>query len=210
MKKMTFYTHPWSRGRVTRWMLEECEADYDTQVLEYNTSMKADEYLAINPMGKVPALKHGDTIITENAAIIMYLADAFPEKQLAPAIDSPARGDYYRWLLFTAGPLEAVATAKSLNLLPPEDKSSTTGYGRIDDVINTLDKALTNTSYLCGDQFSAADLYLSACINWYMQFAILPKLSSFTQYTEKHRNRVAAIKAFEMDEELSKQYPVSQ
>lgn len=210
MKELIFYTHPWSRGRIARWMLEECEANYQTQVLEYNTSMKADEYLAINPMGKVPALKHGDTIVTENAAICMYLADAFPEKQLAPAVNSAARGDYYRWLLFAAGPLEEVATAKALDLLAPAEKSSMVGYGKLEDVINTLDKALTNTTYLCGNQFSTADLYLSACINWYMQFDILPKLPSFEQYVEKHRSRAAGLKAFAMDEELSKQYPVPQ
>lgn len=208
---ITFYTHPWSRGRVTRWMLEECAANYQTEVLEYGTSMKAAAYLAINPMGKVPALKHGDTIITENAAICMYLADVFTDKQLAPPVDSKARGVYYRWLMFTAGPLEAVATAKSLKHLPEQpsnNERSMAGYGCLDGVVNTLEQSLTGVTYLCNDQFTAADLYLSACLNWYMQTGIIPKRPAFEQYVEKHGKRPAALKAFEMDEALSKQYPV--
>lgn len=208
MSDIIFYTHPWSRGRVTRWMLEECQADYTTKVLEYGTTMKDNSYLAINPMGKVPALKHGDTIITENAAICAYLADQFPQQSLAPKVDSPARGDYYRWLFFIAGPLEAAAISKSLGLLAPADKSSTAGYGTFDDVVNTLEKTLTNTTYLCGEQFSAADLYMAANLGWYLEFDLIPKLECFQQYVEKHRNREAARKAFEMDEALAKEYPV--
>ena len=104
---ITLYTHPMSRGRTARWMLEECGATYDTVVLDYGTSMKAPAYLAINPMGKVPALTHGDIVVTEQAAICAYLADLFPEKKLAPAVGSPQRGAYYRWLFFAAAPLEA-------------------------------------------------------------------------------------------------------
>ena len=109
---LTFYTHPMSRGRVARWMLEETGLSYDTVLLEYGTTMKAPEYLAINPMGKVPALKHGDTVITEQAAICMYLADLVPEKQLAPPVGSFERGSYYRWISFMA-PLEQLMVAKA-------------------------------------------------------------------------------------------------
>lgn len=192
-------------------MLEECEANYQTEILKYGTSMKADAYLAINPMGKVPALKHGDTVVTENAAICMYLADVFADKQLAPPVDSKARGTYYRWLMFVAGPLEAVATAKSLKQLPKKSSGSDrsiAGYGCLDDVVNTLEKSLTGITYLCGKQFTTADLYFSACLNWYMQFDIIPKHPAFEQYVEKHKNRPAALKAFEIDEVLSKEYSV--
>ncbi len=103
--KLVFYTHPMSRGRIVRWMLEEIGAPYETQVLDYGTTMKAPDYLAINPMGKVPAIMHGDSVVTECAAICAYLADAFPAAGLAPNVTSRDRGAYYRWLFFAAGPL---------------------------------------------------------------------------------------------------------
>ncbi|WP_458329479.1 glutathione S-transferase N-terminal domain-containing protein [Ottowia flava] len=116
---LTFYTNPMSRARVARWMLEETGLPYETQVLEYGTTMKAPGFLAINPMGKVPALKHGDTVVTENAAICMYLADLVPEKKLAPPVGSHARGPYYRWISFM-GPLEQLMVAKTTGGALPE------------------------------------------------------------------------------------------
>ena len=106
---LVFYTHPHSRGRIARWMLEEVDAEYRTEVVEYATEMKSPRYLAINPMGKVPAISHRGAVVTETAAICAYLADAFPNAGLAPA--PRERGAYYRWLFFAAGPLEA-ATAR--------------------------------------------------------------------------------------------------
>ena len=110
---LTFYTHPQSRGRIVRWMLEEVGTPYDTVLLDYGTTMKAPEYLAINPMGKVPAIQHGQTVVTEAAAICAYLADAFPQVGLAPAPDDQLRGPYFRWLFFAAGPLGAAASNKA-------------------------------------------------------------------------------------------------
>jgi glutathione S-transferase len=115
MADLTLYTNPMSRGRIARWMVEEVGQPYDTVLLEYGGSMKGADYLAINPMGKVPAIRHGETIVTEGAAICAYLADAFPEAGLAPP---PAeRGAYYRWLFFGAGPLEQAVNAQALGLL---------------------------------------------------------------------------------------------
>src|SRR6201989_2603118 len=116
MTDLTFYTNPQSRGRIARWMLEETGAAYETVVLGYADSMKSPEYLAINPMGKVPAIRHGDTVVTEGAAICAYLADAFPDAGLAPPLSD--RGDYYRWLFFAAGPIESAVTAKSFGFEP--------------------------------------------------------------------------------------------
>ncbi|NLX17283.1 MAG: glutathione S-transferase, partial [Ramlibacter sp.] len=99
---LRFYTHPMSRGRMVRWMLEECQASYETVVLAYNSSMKSPDYLRLNPMGKVPALQHGEVVVTETPAILCYLADLHPQAQLAPAVGDPARGSYYRWLFFVA------------------------------------------------------------------------------------------------------------
>ncbi|MEJ0058187.1 MAG: glutathione S-transferase N-terminal domain-containing protein [Terricaulis sp.] len=115
-KDLVFYTNPMSRGRITRWMLEEIGAPYRTEVLDYGTTMKAPEYLAVNPMGKVPAILHGDVIVTEGAAICAYLADAFPEAGLAPAVDDPLRGTYYRWLFFAAAAWKRPPASRRLAL----------------------------------------------------------------------------------------------
>lgn len=105
---LTFFTNPMSRGRIARWMLEEVGEPYETQVVEYGEAMKSPEYLAVNPLGKVPAIRHGDQIVTECAAICAYLADAFPQAGLAPPVEQ--RGNYYRWMFFAAGPVEAAIT----------------------------------------------------------------------------------------------------
>ena len=120
-EELVFYTNPMSRGRVARWMLEEVGAPYRTEIIEYGEQMKSPPYTDINPMGKVPAIKHGETVVTENAAICAYLADAFPASGLAPAPGSALRGPYYRWLFFGAGPLEAAWVNQALGVqVPPE------------------------------------------------------------------------------------------
>jgi glutathione S-transferase len=208
MPPITLYTHPWSRGRMVRWMLEECGADYEVQVLHYGASMKAPAYTALNPMGKVPALRHGDTVITETAAICAYLADQFPARRLAPPIDSPERGAYYRWLFFTAGPVEAAVTAKALGLLAPEDKRATAGYGTYGDVMNTLESAvrhaLANGGFLCG-HFTAADLYLAGQLYFGMQFNTIEKRPLFEQYVQPIGTRAASVKAAALDDQLAEQ-----
>src|SRR5580698_10693584 len=120
--ELVLYTNPQSRGRVARWMLEEVGQPYKTEVLDYASTMKAPAYLAINPMGKVPALRHGDAVVTENAAICAYLADAFPQAKLAPPPGHRLRGPYYRWMFFAAGPVEAAATNKAMGFVPPEGR----------------------------------------------------------------------------------------
>lgn len=192
---LTLYTHPWSRGRVARWMLEETGLPYRTEILDYGTSMKAPAYRAINPMGKVPAIQHGDTVVTENAAILMYLADLVPEKKLAPPVGTPARGPYYRWIAFMA-PLEAMLTAKSAGALAKPEQA---GYGTEDDLINTLDAAVKDRAHLAGDTFTAADLLVSAYIGWYLQFGLLPARPAFAQFAARHRERPAAQRANELD-----------
>ena len=192
---LTLYTHPWSRGRVARWMLEETGLPYQTEILDYGTTMKAPAYRAINPMGKVPAIQHGDTVVTENAAILMYLADLVPEKKLAPPVGTPARGPYYRWIAFMA-PLEAMLTAKSAGALAKPEQA---GYGTEDDLVNTLDAAVKDRAHLAGDTFTAADLLVSAYIGWYLQFGLLPARPAFAQFAARHRERPAAQRANELD-----------
>ena len=205
---LTLYTHPKSRGRTVRWMLEECGARYDTVVLDYGTSMKAPAYLAVNPMGKVPALRHGDTAITECAAICTYLADLFPEKKLAPPVGSAARGAYYRWLFFAAAPLEAAFVGKSLDQLAPADKASMVGYGSYAQAMDTLEFAITQgRPYLCGDQFTAADLYLSAALGWGMHNSSIEKRPAFERYVQPILQREAYVCASAIDDALLAQHP---
>ena len=201
---LRFYTHPMSRGRMVRWMLEECQASYETVVLAYNSSMKSPDYLRLNPMGKVPALQHGEVVVTETPAILCYLADLHPQAQLAPAVGDPARGSYYRWLFFVAGPMEAVVTGKALGLLAPPDKAGMVGYGSYDDVLRNVATALAALSpvspYLCGTQFSAADLYLASQLMWGMQFGTIERQGLFEDYVARCTARPAFSRTSLIDE----------
>lgn len=199
MNNITFYTHPMSRGRVTRWMLEETGLPYDTVLLDYGTTMKAPEYRAINPMGKVPALKHGDTVITEQAAICMYLADLVPDKHLAPPVGTPERGSYYRWISFMA-PLEQLMTAKADGSALPKPEMA--GFGTEKDLLDTLEAALKDREHLAGQHFTAADLLVAAYVGWYLQFKLLEPRAAFTAFAERHQQRPAARRADEIDDAL--------
>ncbi|MEO7178036.1 MAG: glutathione S-transferase family protein [Allosphingosinicella sp.] len=199
---LTFYTNPMSRGRIVRWMLEEVGQPYETVLLDYGTTMKAPEYLAVNPMGKVPAIKHGDIVVTEGAAICAYLADAFPDAGLAPPPGSPLRGPYYRWLFFAAGPVESAVTAKSLGLLAPADKKRMAGYGSFEETVDTLERSVGSGPYICGDQFTAADVYVGSQIGWGMMFNSIEKRPAFEEYFGRISSRPAAIRARALDDAL--------
>ncbi|PWG01817.1 glutathione S-transferase family protein [Sphingosinicella humi] len=203
MPSLTFYTNPRSRGRVARWMLEEVGEPYETVILDYGTTMKGAEYLAINPMGKVPAIKHGDTVVTEAAAICAYLADAFPEKGLAPPLGDPRRGTYFRWLFFAAGCVEAAVTSKALGLLAPADKKQMVGYGSYEETIDALERAVSAGPYICGDQFTAADVYVGSQIGWGMMFGTIDKRPLFEDYVARLQFRPAAQRANQLDDEAT-------
>src|SRR3546814_55301 len=200
MPNLTFYTNPQSRGRIARWMLEEVGEPYDTVILDYGTTMKDADYLAINPMGKVPAIKHGDTIVTEARAICAYLADAFPDKGLAPPLADPRRGPYFRWLFFAAGCVEPAVTSKALGLLAPADKKQMAGYGSYEETIDTLERAVSGAPYICGDQFTAADVYVGSQIDWGLMFGTIEKRPAFEAYVGRLQSRPAARRANELDD----------
>ena len=204
---LVFYTNPMSRGRIVRWMLEEVRAPYRTEVLEYGTTMKSAEYLAINPMGKVPALCHGDTVVTETAAICAYLADAFPEAGLAPP--TGARGAWYRWLFFAAGPIEAATTDRFLGVEPttPEQQGRV-GYGSYGAVMDTLEQALAGGGYIAGEDFSAADVYVGSHVGWGLQSGSIEKRPAFTDYWSRLEGRDAWRRASEMDDASGRAYPL--
>lgn len=200
--EIVFYTNPMSRGRIARWMLEEVGRPYRTVVLDFGTTMKAPDYLAINPMGKVPAVVWRGVAVTECAAVCAWLADACPEAGLAPAFDDPARGTWLRWLFFAAGPLEAAVTAKALDLLAPPDKAGMAGYGSFDQVVDALEQAVTPGPWILGDRFSAADVYVGSQIVWGLQFKTLPGREAFTAYAARLSARPAAVRAREIDDAL--------
>ncbi len=200
MTSLTFYTNPMSRGRIARWMLEEVGEPYETVLLDYGTTMKSADYLAINPMGKVPAIRHGEVVVTEGAAICAYLADAFPQAGLAPAHGAPERGTYYRWLFFGAGPLESAVTGKAMGLLAPADKAMMAGYGTFESVMDALESAVSGPAYLCGEQFTAADVYVGAQIGWGLQFGTMEKRPAFEAYSARLSQREAAKRAAAIDD----------
>ena len=202
---LVFYTHPMSRGRTVRWMLEEVGQPYRTEVLDYTTTMKAPEYLSINPMGKVPALRHGDTVITEAAAICAYLADVFPEAGLAPPHGDRRRGPYYRWLFFVAGPLEAAWTNEVMGFTVPPDKARMSGYGSFAAVVDALETAVSQAPYLVGENVSAADIYVGANLGFGLQFGMIEKRPAFEHYVARLTTRPAALRAKEIDDALAQQ-----
>ena len=200
---LTFYTNPMSRGRIARWMLEETGQPYRAEVLEYGAAMKSPQYLAINPMGKVPAIVHGGVVVTECAAICAWLADAFPEAGLAPAPGDPLRGPYYRWLFFAAGPLEAAVTAKSLGLLAPAEKSGMAGYGSYEQTVDALETVVAGAApWLLGERFSAADVYVGSQVVWGQQFGTLPARPAFAAYAARLQARDAYRRATALDDAM--------
>ena len=198
MADLTFYTNPQSRGRIVRWMLEEVGEPYDTELVTYDR-MKDDAYLAVNPMGKVPSIKHRGKIVTECAAICAYLADVFPQSELGPKEDEKA--DYYRWLFYAAGPLEQAVTNNYAKFTPSPEQGRMFGYGNYDTAIDVLDKLLGSRNYVCGDRFTAADVYVGSAVMWGTQFGTMPQRDSFTAYVDRIKGREAFQRGWQKDDE---------
>jgi glutathione S-transferase len=199
---LTFYTNPQSRGQIARWMLEEVGEPYDQVLLDYGTTMKSPDYLAINPMGKVPAIRHGDVVVTEGAAICAYLADVFPEKGLAPPPGDPLRGSYYRWMFFGAGPVEYAVTNHYCRWEPTPEQSMMVGYGGYGTVLDVLEQLVAAGPYLLGDRFSALDVYLGSQIAWGIGFGTMEKRPGFEDYVARITARPAYAKAKAIDAAL--------
>jgi glutathione S-transferase len=200
--ELVFYTHPMSRGRMVRWMLEEVGMPYRSEVIEYGPALKSPAFLAVNPMGKIPVLRHGEMVITECAAICAYLADAFPDAGLAPPSGDRLRGAYYRWLFFAAGPVEAAITNQALGVTVPEGKERMVGYGSMANVLDTLEGTLAAREYLVGDRFTAADVYLGSQLGFGMMFRTIEKRAAFEAYCARLQARPAAARARALDDAL--------
>jgi glutathione S-transferase len=199
MADLIFYTNPQSRGRIVRWMLEEVGQPYETEVIPYD-QLKSERYLAVNPMGKVPAIKHRGHVITECAAICAYLADAFPQAGLGPREEEKA--DYYRWFFYAAGPVEQAFTNHAAGWEVPPDKERMFGYGNYDRVTAVLDELFSLHDYVCGDRFTAADVYVGSQIMFPMQFGMIPERDSFLRYRDRLQQRAAYKRANEIDEKI--------
>lgn len=194
---LVFYTNPQSRGRIVRWMLEEVGASYETEIIGYD-QLKDDRYLAINPMGKIPALRHGDQVVTECAAICAYLADVFPEAGLGPRTHEKA--DYYRWFFYAAGPIEAAVSNHAMGWVPTPERERMFGYGNFERVVTVLDALLGSRDYVCGDRFTAADVYFGSQLMFPMQFKMLPEQDSFLRYRDRLTSREAYQRATRLDD----------
>lgn len=200
MADLIFYTNPQSRGQTVRWMLEEVGAPYDTQVLDYGSTMKQEPYLSINPMGKVPAIVHKGKVVTEVAAICCYLADAFPDANLAPPPSD--RADYYRWIFFCSGPIEAAFSNKAVGWEPTPERQRMFGYGSYEAAVGNLERALTGKTYIAADHFTAADLFVGAMVNFMLTFKLLEPTPVFSDYAQRMTDRDAYRRAKQIDADL--------
>jgi glutathione S-transferase len=196
MADLIFYTNPQSRGRIVRWMLEEVGVPYETEVIPYD-QMKSERYLAIHPLGKVPAIRHGEHVVTECAAICAYLADVFPQAGLGPHDDEKA--DYYRWFFYAAGPLEAAVSNQAMGWIPTPERERMFGYGNFERAVAVLDELFSLRDYVCGDRFTAADVYVGSQLMFPMQFGLIPEKDSFVRYRERLQAREAYRRASDID-----------
>lgn len=203
--ELVLYTNPMSRGRIARWMMEELGQPYRAEIVGFGAPMKDAAYKAINPMGKVPALVHGSTVVTECAAICAYLADVFPQAELAPPPGDKRRGTYYRWMFFAAGPIEAAVAGKAFGFSAPPEAARSLGYGTYADAMDTLEYAVSQSEYIAGDRFSAADVYVGSQVLWGLQFGTIEKRPAFEAYGARLAARPAALRAKKIDDELMAQ-----
>ena len=200
---LVFYSSPMSRGRIVHWMLEEVGVPYRFEVVNLESQdQKKPGFLAVNPMGKVPAIVHRGTVVTECGAICAYLADAFPAARLAPPVDSPLRGTYYRWLFFGGTCVEAAVIDRMLSR-PPASRPGALGYGSYDDTVATLEKALTPGPYILGPQFSAADVYVGSQIGFGMMMKALEPRPPFKDYLDRLQERPAYKRFMEKSDQIA-------
>jgi glutathione S-transferase len=202
MADYTFFTNPMSRGQIVRWALHEVNADYEQVLVDWTDKPAA--LLSANPMGKVPTIVHhapdGDRTVTEAAAICLYLAEMHPEAGLLP--NDAETADYLRWTFFAAGPIEQCITSKALHFEPAPEQEMMAGWGSFERTMNALDQFLTGRTWVCGERFTMADVYVGSSIDWGMTFGILPPKESFVAYAERVQARPAYKAAKAVDNAL--------
>jgi glutathione S-transferase len=202
MSQLTLYHATPSRSSIALWMLEEIGEPYDVKLLDLASGeQRKPHYLAINPMGKVPALKHGDAVVTETPAICTYLADAFPRAGLNIPVGDARRGVYLKWLFFAPGVLEPAVTDRAFPR-KEEARRSALGYGDFDTVMDVLSKAVTPGPFLMGEQFTAADVVIGANVRWGTMFKLIPERKELTDYVGRFNDRPALKRAEARDAEF--------
>ena len=203
MAELTLYHAAPSRSSIVLWMLEEIGQPYDVRLIRLSAgdNLRPD-YLAINPMGKVPSLKHGDSVITEVAAICTYLADEFPAKKLNIPVGTPRRGEYLKWMFFGPSVIEPAMTDRAF---PRKEapRAAALGWRDFDVVLDIVSKAVAKGPYLMGEQFTAADIVIGSGLRYGMMFKMIPERKEFLDYTARFQGRPAALRAQEKDKELA-------
>jgi len=203
--EIVFYYNPMSRARIAHWMLEEVAVPYRIELLRFDKGdQKKPEYLAVNPMGKVPAIVHRGVVVTEAAAICTYLADAFPKAQLAPPLDDPQRGTYLRWLFFMASNFEAAVLDQAAPR-PKSPPSSSLGYGSYADVMHAIESALRPGPYILGERFSAADVYMAAQLEYAAMMKWIEPRPAVEAYLARISARPGKLRAQEQCNALMQQ-----
>jgi glutathione S-transferase len=203
--RVTLYYSPQTRATGTRVLLEELGAPYDLHIL----NMKAGEqrqpaYLAVNPLGKVPAVVHGDALVTEQVAIFIYLADLFPHAGLTPALDDPRRGPYLRWIAYYGSSFEPALIDKFMNHTPAPVTQSP--YADYDTMLGALEAQLSRGPYLLGEHVTAADVLWGIAFNWTMNFGLVPKKDVFARYAERITSRPAFLRISAADDDMAAQH----
>lgn len=201
-RRVTLFHCPRTRSSGVLTLLEELRADYELHTLDLKAGeQRSAAFLAVNPLGKVPAIRHGDALVTEQAAIVIYLADLYGDAGLAPGLDDPLRGPYLRWLVFYGSSFEPAVVDFAQKREP--GPSAMSPYGSYDAVIDALSGQLRTGPYLLGDTFTAADVLWGSALGWTMMFKVVPERPEFLAYTERLRDRPARLRATEIDARLA-------
>jgi glutathione S-transferase len=201
-RHVTLFHSPNTRSGTIRILLEELNADHDLHVLNMKKDeQRKPEFLAINPMGKVPTIKHGDALVTEQAAIIMYLAELYPETKMSPAIGDPLRGPYLRWMVFYGSCFEPAVVDRAMKREPAP--RGTSPYGDFDTTLNTVTQQLAKGPWLLGERFTAADVLWGSALTWTTGFKLVPELPEIKAYLERFNARPAVARARAKDAELA-------
>ena len=201
-RKVTLFHSPNTRSTGTRILLEELGADYELRVLDMKAGeQRKPEYLAVNPMGKVPAIRHGDALVTEQGAVFIYLADLYPEAGLAPPVGDPLRGPYLRWIVYYGSSFEPAVIDRSLKR--DGASPSTSPYGDYDTMLKTLTDNLSRGPYMLGERFSSADVLWGTALGWTTKFGLVPHTPVVDAYVERVGARPAAVRTRALDAELA-------